>query len=341
MNPTLDQVGVAEGRALLARLPSAYVDVLRTARLEQEAEHSVQCTFEVPGVGTRITSASNALEAIRSALVELASLLISSPTSNLLNDMRAIESTAEVEGTATSSVSGRFQSKVRQLTVGITMPTNLKCRLSTLAEEQGTSFADLSRRLTVAGFEDFDEMSFSVSSQLLFTKLASELRKWLPSDSEQVMLRLEPYHAIRLRTAAKEYRKSASELGAMCVAHGLTIQQQLASLETKIASCRGAAIRPLATRIGLNGHAALLSGILAGTVRAPRAVLTNLSEIFEASEATLTLFFRRSFESRAVPAFKTEKGKPELPDATKSWEDAVKAMKLPKDQTKALLDLDT
>ncbi|WP_157652958.1 hypothetical protein [Burkholderia ubonensis] len=340
MNPTLDQVGVADGQALLAQLPGVYFEVLSTARLEQEADRSVQCKFEVPGVGTRATSATTAREAIRSALVELSSLLIPSLPSNLSSDMQVAESSAGGEGTATSRTSERFQSKARQLTVGVTMPTNLKCRLSSLAEEQGTSFADVSRRLTVAGFEDFEEMSFSVSSQLLFATLASELRKWLPSDSEQVMLRLEPYYAIRLRTAAKEYSKSASELSAMCLAHGLKIQQQLVSLEKKIASYRGAAIRPLASQLGLDGHAALLSSILAGTVRAPKAILTRLSNIFEASETILTLFFRRSFESRAVPAFKAENAKPEIPDTAKSWEDAVKAMKLSQDQTKALLDLD-
>ncbi len=234
----------------------------------------------------------------------------------------------------------RFQSKTRQFTIGVTLPVTLKKSLNGLAEQQSTSFAEAARQLLAVGYDDFDDRSFSESSVELLSKFVSEVDRWRPSETEQVMLRLDPSLAVRIRSSAKEYSRSASEFGAMCLAHGLVLQTQLFELEQKIPAFRGAAVRKLAPQVGLGAQAALLSGVLAGSIRAPKKVLSRLSEVFDASELALNEFFKRSFDSRAVPAFKAEKGKPQVSRAPTSWADAVNSLNLPAAQAEELLQLD-
>lgn len=340
MNSTLDLVDLAQGQALLSRLPDSYFAILKAARLEQEVGNGVTCTFEVPGIGKRMASAPSSIGAIRLALIELASMLTMPPFSDSAHPMNANVSSIGGTGLTSDTAAERLHSKTRQLTVGVTMPTSLREYLTSLADSQGTSFAEVSRRFAVFGFEDFVNRSLFVSSKSLFEMLGCELRKWQNSDSEQVMLRLEPGHAVRIRSAAKEYRKSASELGALCMAHGLVLQEQLVSLEEKVTNCKGAAIRPLLTQVGLGSYAApLLSGVLVGHIRAPKALLKRLANVFDAPETLLTTLFKRSFDNRLVPAFKAENGKPEVSKVATRWDVAVKSLNLPPDQTKALLEL--
>lgn len=340
MNPMLDRVDLSRGQGLLSRLPNSYFAILKSARLEQEDGNGIACKFEVPGVGMRTTSASSSNEAIRLALVEIASMLTSLPFTYSADPMTAIvRSPGEAVLTSDTTVD-RFHSKTRQFTVGVTMPMRLKDHLASLADSQGTSFAEASRRFAVFGFEDFVDRSLFVSSKSLFEMLGSEIRRWQSSSSEQVMLRLEPGHAVRIRSAAKEYSKSVSELGALCMAHGLVLQEQLESLEVKVVSYKGAAIRQLLAQVGLGSYAAsLLSGVLGGHVRAPRALLKRLAIVFEAPETLLTTLFKRSFDNRVVPAFKAENGKPEVSTSATPWDVAVRSLKLSPEQTKDLLDL--
>ncbi|AIV47776.1 hypothetical protein X899_2997 [Burkholderia pseudomallei TSV 25] len=344
MNPAHDPVGLAEGRALLAQLPNLYLAVFQSTQLEHGVGNEVRCSFELPSLGKRTRTASTAREAIHAILIELSDILTHMPLHEWPKDwvQQALPATSSTGSASVleSEKAERFQSKARQLTIGVTLPVTLKQSLSGLAEQQGTSFADVARQLVAVGYDDFDDRSFSEGSEGLLSKFVSEVGNWLPSDTEQVMLRLEPSLAVRLRSSAKEYRRSASEFGAMCLAHGLVLQTQLVELEQKVAAFRGAAVRKLAPQVGLGTQAALLSGVLAGSIRAPKKVLRRLSEVFEATELALTEFFRRSFESRAVPAFKAEKGKPQVSPSATSWEDAVKSLNLPADRAKELLQLD-
>lgn len=338
MNSTLHCADLTQGYALLSRLPDRYFTILKSAHLEQKNECEVACTFEVPGRGKRGASASSSFEAIRLALIELASTLDSPFFSEPIMNLNA-PSDGETRVTLDAKHE-RFQSKTRQLTIGVSMPTSLKKHLTEVAEGQGSSFAEVARKFAILGFEDFEDRSLFVSSKSLFALLIQELQQWQSSNYEQIMLRLDPGHAARLRTAAKEYGKSASELGALCMAHGFNIQQQLILLEAKIANCKGPAIRPLLGQVGLGSYAAsLLSGVLAGHIRAPKSLLKRLANVFEAPETLLTTLFRRSFEGRLVPSFKSENGKPEVSKVATSWDAAVKSLNLPPDQTKELLDL--
>jgi hypothetical protein len=344
MNPAHDPVGLAEGRALLAQLPNLYLAAFKSTQLEHQVGSEVRCSFELPSLGKRTKTAPTAREAIRAILIELSEILTQMPLHELPKhwDQGVLAATPSKGGTSElgSEKAERFHSKARQFTVGVTVPVTLKESLHSIAKQQSTSFADVARQLVAVGYDDFDDRSFSEGSAGLLSKFVSEVGNWLPSDTEQVMLRLDPHLAVRLRSAAKEYSRSVSEFGAMCLAHGLVLQTQLVELEQKVAAVRGAAVRKLAPQVGLGTQVALLSGILAGTVRAPKKVLRSLSEVFEAPQLALTEFFKRSFESRAVPAFKAENGKPQVSHSATSWEDAVKSLNLPADQAKELLQLD-
>lgn len=337
-----DPMGTAEGRAILDQLPQLYFAVLKNAYIEQQAGAGIRCSFELPIIGKRTKTAPTARDAIRAILVDLAEVLTETPCHEWPKDWHslALSACSELGGSASIEKPERFQSKARQFTVGVTMPTNLKLCLQNIADQQNAKFSEVARQLARMGFEDFDERSFSEGPEELLSAFSLEIDNWQSSDTEQVMIRLDLHLAVRLRSAAKEYRKSASEFAAMCLAHGFVLQTLMSRVEQKITAIRGSRLRQLAPKLSLEVPVALLSGILAGTVSAPRMVLKRLSEIFETPEFALTAFFKRSFNSSAVPAFKAESGKPQVIRSTRTWEEAVKSLKLPPDQTKKLLLLD-
>ncbi len=339
MKHSLEPIALSEGEALLSRLPETFSNILQTARLEHKSGGKVLCSIEIPGIGQRTTSAESPYEAIRLAILELTYTLTISDSQSQIPKINSISSDGKAS-VMTHESPERFQSKARQHTIGVTLPMRLKSHLNSLAEIQSTSFAEISRRFAVFGFEDFVDRSLYASPVKLFDLLAREFHEWQDSNAEQVMLRLEPGHAIRIRSAAKEYEKSASELAALSIAHGLVMQELFVSLENKIARSQGAAIRPLLPKLELPSFATpLISGVLAGNIRAPKILLRRLANVFETPESLLSTFFRRSFDQRLVPAFKAENGKPELHTAATSWTVAVKSLNLSPEQAKALLDL--
>ncbi len=343
MKPAQDPVDVAEGRAMLIHLTDLYFGILKDAELETAEDGSIACSFELPRVGRRTQTAPTAREAIRAVLLELSDALTKTSLVDWPEEWRRPKRSYRVDKTAAKAApdkGDKFQSKARQMTIGVTLPTNLKSSLQSGAQEQSKSFADVARHLVSIGFEDYDERSYAENSAELIRSLSRDAQRWFPSDTEQVMLRLEPSLTVRMRSAAKELRKSASEFGAMCLSHGFSMHSELVALEKRLASVKGAAVRPLAKELGLGTRASLLSGVLAGTIRAPRLVIGRLASKFEASEARLGDLFRHSFESRPVPSFKAENGKPEVSNTVTSWEQAVRSLNLPKDETDALLSLD-
>lgn len=345
MKLAADQKGTAEALAMLEQLPELYFAVLKGTHIDQPNEAEFRCTFELQIGGKRTVTAPTALEAIRAMLISVTDVLTQTPAHMLPQGRHgpALTSpaTSDTLPTLGDDRSARFHGKTRQFTIGVTMPTTLKASVQRVADQQGASFSEVARQLAVIGFEDLDDRIYTESSTALFTALSAEVRKWLPADTEQVMVRLDPKMAVRIRGTAKEHRRSASELGAMCLAHGLTVlEKQCAVIEQKISAFRGPAVRTLAPQVGLGSYAHLLSGVLAGSIRAPRRVLAKLSEVLQESELALSEFFKSSFVGRRVPAFKAENGKPQVFTVTTSWEDAVRSLNLPADQTKTLLQLD-
>lgn len=340
-----DPMGVAEGRAMLDQLPVLYFAVLRSARIEQlDGAAGICCSFELPILGRRTKTAPTVRDAIRAVLIDLSEVLtkvsIDEWPEDWFNLVSSVPSTMRSGISKEQGRNERFQSKVRQFTIGVTMPSKLKLALQETADEQETTFADVARQFVNAGFEDFDERSFSESPEVLLFAFSNETREWPSSESEQVMVRLDPHLAVRLRSAAKEYCRSVSEFGVMCLVHGVFLQTLVTDVEKKVVAMRGSAIRQLAPKIGLGRHVALLSSILAGTIAAPRKVLRCLSEVLDAPEFVLAAFFRRSFAIREVPAFKANKGKPQVFHSITPWQEAVKSLNLPEDESKELLLLD-
>lgn len=113
------------------------------------------------------------------------------------------------------------RTKESQHTIGVTTSTLLKECVNTLAYKRKRSFATQSRELTRCGLEDFDKRLFTEDPQTLLIELKSDLSQCNKGPTEQWMLRLEPYTAVRLKLTAKEYSLSRSEFSAMCLAHGL------------------------------------------------------------------------------------------------------------------------
>lgn len=343
MSATSDSEGTAEARAILEKMPGIYFEVLKRAVLEQLEGGRIQCSFDLPGFGMRVSAADTASEAVRALLVELTDTLTSTPIDKWPNSWRELEVPTPSE--RASSDRGRksmerFQAKARQVTIGVTMPVSLKESLYRIAEETNTSFADVARGLAAVGFDDFDERCFEESAESVFRSFFSEVEKWQPSANEQVMLRLDPHLAIRLRASAKEYSRSASEMSAMCLAHGLALQEQFAVVEEKVEKCRGPATRRLAPSLGLGESVELLSGVLAGSIVAPLKLLRRLADAINVHESTLRWYLKRSFDSRTIPAFKVGLGKPQLSNSAKSWQESVKSLKLPVDKTNELLALE-
>lgn len=337
MQTTLKPLDLAEAQTLLSRLPEAFSSIFRTARLQATPEGHISVSYDVQGSSRQMT-ATSPKEAIRLALVDVAAYVTSSTQQHeaIQIGSRVIDAEKASEASSTE----RTLSKAKQQTLGASMPSRLKEHLGELAASEATSFADVCRRFVVFGFEDFVARALYASPASLFDALANELHEWDDSTTEQVMVRLDPSHAVRLRSTAKEYEKSVSELTVLCVAHGIAMQRLLEPLESRVSSCKGAAVRTLVSTLGLQPFAApLVSGILAGSIRAPRKLLPKLALALDAPESLLSTVFRGSFDRRLVPAFKAEGGKPILSTTPATWTTAVKALSLSPEDAKSLLEL--
>jgi len=119
-----------------------------------------------------------------------------------------------------------------------------------------------------------------------------------------------------------------------------TANDRIDTLEVRVSDLRGPALRNLAQDVGLGSHVALLSGVLAGTVRAPVRLLERLTKIFEVSAFELSELFAQCFERRKLPAFKAGTDKPHVDLCVTPWSEAVAKLNLPREQAQALLDLD-
>ena len=95
----------------------------------------------------------------------------------------------------------------------------------------------------------------------------------------------------------------------------------------------------LAEQVGIGrSYASLMSGVLAGRTEAPARVVSALQGLWSVHSAALLESFRRSFEGRHVPAFKSQQ-KPDLAPQPESWEAAVRSLKVSPAETGRLLKL--
>ncbi len=218
---------LADGEALLRHVQGVHATALASARLEQMTPGApVRYSIELPGLGQRTVAASSVVPALRALLTELADACLAPLALDTLATLAAAVADGEAgddtppTGSNTEAAE-RFRAKARQATIGATLPERLEQAVAERAHVEQKTFSEVARRLTQDGFDDFDSRSFAEDSGDLLKELSTGLEVWRPSETRQVMLRLNPNHSVRLRCAAKEFSYSASELATMCLAYGL------------------------------------------------------------------------------------------------------------------------
>lgn len=107
----------------------------------------------------------------------------------------------------------------------------------------------------------------------------------------------------------------------------------------KIEVIKGPQIKSISVEIGIGPYPALLNGILAGRILAPRSVLNSLSNFLKVPILTLQQVFQLKFEQSVVPSFKSTDSKPVVKTNSKNWEEAVLSLELSADETARLLKL--
>lgn len=96
--------------------------------------------------------------------------------------------------------------------------------------------------------------------------------------------------------------------------------------------------RKLADQLGIGSqHVVLLNSVLAGRTRAPLKVLRLLAEAFDVQMMALREVFTRAFATTGVPSYKSMNEKPSIPLEPISWEDGVRDLQAPRDETLRLL----
>lgn len=199
----------ADVRVLLTRLPDWFAAVLQGVRWEPAAENQVSCSVDLPGGVRCERRAPTARAALRDVLLDAVANRFDQPGS------------CGEESSSGIGLGDRFRAKQRRFTVGVTLPVLLKAAVRARAQQQRTCFAETARRWVTAGLEEFEHRVFAEASAKLLAEWDSAVTPWGAAAAEQVMLRLDPAIAARLRTTAKEYGRSASAFGAMCLARGI------------------------------------------------------------------------------------------------------------------------
>jgi hypothetical protein len=118
------------------------------------------------------------------------------------------------------------RSKSRQKTIGVTSKSSLSTEILDGAGDEVSNFAVRARELFEKGFETLDSRLDDESSQKVFGEFVKSYDALADSESTHWMLRLEPSLYERALVVAHEYKKSLSNLAAMCIS--FAIQQERA-----------------------------------------------------------------------------------------------------------------
>jgi hypothetical protein len=118
-----------------------------------------------------------------------------------------------------------------------------------------------------------------------------------------------------------------------------TPSPSLEAAQRKVAEILGPEAKKVAIEIGIGPYASLLSGVLVGRTSAPSRIIAALGRRLDVPLAALSEVFRRTFAMSEVPAFKSPDSQPRLMAKPSTWQQAVKAMKLPVEETERLLKL--
>ncbi len=325
------------------------------ARFRADTQHSaVRCTVTLPNEEVLDVSASSAEGAALEMMSTLNSRVLQAHSDTgwdteyqKILDKGQEPTEAVMHSESQHHASETSRTKERQDTIGVSSKKALQLAVGELADLRGDSVAAIARELVAEGFEEFERRSRDESPTKLLLSYESRLSALDGDDTVQWMVRLSRHLSIRLKLTAKEYGKSSSQLVAMCMADSLARQQRLAhSAATEaelvlaraaIAGVKGPKVRRLAVDVGIGNYAMLVSGMLAGTIETPPKLLDAISTNLDVSRVALRQVLSESFEESAVPAFKSEEGKPHVHLEPQKWEDAIRSLALSDDETNRLL----
>lgn len=325
------------------------------ARFQADAQHSaVRCTVNLPNEEVLDVSASSAEAAAFEMMSTLNSRVLEAHSDTgwdaeyqKILDKGHEPTEAVMHSESQHRASETSRTKERQDTIGVSSKKALQLAVGELADLRGDSVAAVARELVAEGFEEFERRGRDESPSKLLLSYESRLSALEGDDTVQWMVRLSRHLSIRLKLTAKEYGKSSSQLVAMCMADSLSRQQRLAQsaateaelvlARAAVAGVKGPKVRQLAVDVGIGSYAMLVSGMLAGTIETPPKLLDAISANLDVSRVALRQVLSESFEESAVPAFKSEEGKPHVHLEPQKWEDAVRSLALSDDETNRLL----
>lgn len=266
-----------------------------------------------------------------------------------------------------SSTKGTLQ------TVGVYVPVAMHEALKAVAEEQGKKFSVLVREMVESGYERFEDAIEERSGRKVLDSYEQKVASY-DGQSEQWMARLDRKLSLELKLTAKEYGRSASQIvggllaeelshcpQAQTVASFLSATAQAASgtaqavsttaarviadpaevvrAQAEIAGLVGPKANELANHLGLPGKRRLVNEVLVGIVRAPGVLMRNVAEYFQVSPEAMNEAVSLNFRQLAAPSFKAPNGQPRMLTEPVSWEEAVRALRLPHDEEAQLLAL--
>lgn len=110
--------------------------------------------------------------------------------------------------------------------------------------------------------------------------------------------------------------------------------------QIKIEAIKGPSARTIAQEVGLGQHVVLLNRVLSGRTRAPGKLLADISKRLDIAVIALEQFFELAFANNKVPAYKATGAKPQVAAHPQSWADAVRELKMSKEDTTELLKLE-
>lgn len=234
------------------------------------------------------------------------------------------------------------RSKEKQETIGVSSKVSLKSLIESYAAQSGKTLADASRELTAKGFEEFEKRKFSESPRKLLDRYQEKLDKLEGQETIQWMVRIRKHLSIRLKLAAKEYGRSASQIVAMCLIESLSnipveSEVEIEKARSIISQIKGSSIKELSIQVGLGERKSLMAGIISGRIEVPGRILKYLSDSWQLSRSIIQKVFEETYRQSSIPAYKAEDEKPSVSLTPQSWEEAVISLQLPHDETMRLL----
>ena len=231
-------------------------------------------------------------------------------------------------------------------TVGVYVPVSMHETLKELAEGQNKKFSVLIRELVESGYDRFEDAIEECSGRKVLESYERKVASYI-GESYQWMARLDRKLSLELKLTAKEYGRSASQIVGGLLAEELSHCLQAKSVaadkdeveraHTVIAGIVGPQAGELADHLGLHGKRRLVNEVLGGIVRAPGLLIDRIAEYFKVPRAALTQAMSNNFKQMPSPSYKAPNGQPRVLTEPVSWEEAVKALKLPHDEEAKLL----